>query len=193
VKYIVGDGARDVEEAIEYAMRRYGIALIARRTEKNGNAKIPVPGKSTIGYITGRGEAFCRKHGTQMRWVGVEVPDRKAIGIPLGVEVDASLFRVRYEGDCGCGRASVRMSLNWSALSPLPHTPYGRPDLHARRIALYGARNKSESLNGSLKMGHGQGLAGSYRTRLNDMQAVEGLLWLTLAMRSLFQLTALRN
>lgn len=188
-KYIVGDGAWDVEDAVEFAMRRYGIALIARRTKKNSDAIIPVPGKKTIAWITGRGEAFCRRHGAQMRWVGVEVPDRK--GMTPGVELDASLYRVRYDSDC-CGRASVRMSLNWSALSPLPHTPYGRPNLHARRIALYGARNTSEAINASLKMGHGQGLAGSYRTRLNNMQAVEGLLWLTLAMRALFQLRAVR-
>jgi hypothetical protein len=83
--------------------------------------------------------------------------------------------------------------LAWSALPYYPLNPLGRPDLHAKRIALGSGRNVVESMFASMKTAFRQGNSGACRTRVFDREVHESLIWISLLTRGLLVLADARN
>jgi hypothetical protein len=208
LKAIVADKLWDEHNAHEFCAVHYGVALVTPRKHSNWRAggkdwgktaKSETEHKSLL-RISGSGVAYCREHGQQLTFLGSEWPSREGLapGEPhqkAAIEEHRKKFRSRWtgEGQCGCGRLSAAASVSWSALPFYPHTPYGRPDLFAMRVALLAARNQSESAFSSLEIGFKQALASGVRTRLLANDKVEGLISLAFTTRALILLADQRR
>lgn len=207
---IVADKLYDDRELHRFCEVNYGVHLTAIRrpslatsTGKLFNEKQSARIKS----IDGSGVARCRAHDKQLMIEAIETPNRKALGLLPGEKAPESDFRVRYtdKGQCGCGRPTLKMEVDWSQLSYNPRNgfslltrddPGSLPVLkrYNRRLALEAiGRNQSEAAFSSLKSGYGLGSLGSRRIRVGDDYVYETLIWAALITRSLKMLACERE
>jgi hypothetical protein len=188
VRHLVADAAWDESPSVEWALRRFGIALIARRTHVRQQTRHPLNkfDYEHVSAFRGDGAAWCREHGCLLIRDGAE-------GLTLrlsspGVARPVNQFRIRQrcpEGGPECGRSQVLMKENWAALSPLPHSQeVGQPKHHAHRLALFSRRNSIETLFSAIQISNKLGLFGSARTRTAKEPTVAALFSLCLTLRS---------
>jgi hypothetical protein len=193
---VVADKLWDDNPTNEFFETRYGVHLVAHRRPSHidkGSQRFPAerPGyRGGVARITGDGVAYCRAHGTQLLFETTDVPSRS--GLAPGDPATAR-HRSRFRCEEGCGRLSLPTDLAWSALPYYPLNPLGRPDLHAKRIALGSGRNVVESMFASMKTAFRQGNSGACRTRVFDREVHESLIWISLLTRGLLVLADARN
>jgi hypothetical protein len=188
LKTIVGDGAWDEEWAHQLCEVNYGVHLVASRTdERRLNATHGLNSRESkmIASFNGRGEAFCRKHGKQLRYLGNESPKRD--GLAPGEATPEAQFRLRFKCECeenggSCGTVSLQMRNHWSALAYYPHNAYGMAKRYAERHALFAHRNRCESLFSALKSGGGLATVGADRLRIRDFDSVHAMVDLSFCM-----------
>jgi hypothetical protein len=181
---LVGDGAWDERQWVEYCELNYGIHPIFRRGETRANAEHLLSHKQSkllAGY-DGRGIVRCREHDAELTYRGGTYGDRS--GLPKGEPSNSSDFRVRFDCEHGCGRPSLAVATDWTAFSYYPHHSNGLAKRHALRLALEARRNICESVFSSLKTVSQLGLRGAARTRLTDYDTVHTLISLSFTLRS---------
>jgi hypothetical protein len=209
IEAVVGDKAYDVDRLHEMCETRFGVHLVASRQPrwaKTGGIRFKKTGRTgreshkTVMSVNGVGIARCWRHGISketneesprtLLFAGTEIPTRS--GLTPGERVQPTKFRSRFVCRDGCGKVSINMHAAPAALPYYPHNPYGKPRLHAMRLALLGRRNVVEAAFASVKVGYKQALRGSARTRVYDRDTQEGLTWIGFTTRALLLLASLR-
>lgn len=193
VSAIVGDAGYDDNETHEFVLTHYGIHLVAARSKKRmrGGYPFTVNEHRTIKAIRGDGVAICRAHSAELRYVGLDAPQRT--GLEPGDPTNPAAFRSRFECPHGCGKLSFPTRRCWSALPRYPRTANGRLDLYAFQRAFLNSRNQVESLFAATQVGNKQCLDGAARTRVQNRCVQEAFFGMSVATRALLTLTATRN
>jgi hypothetical protein len=195
VDALVADAAWDENWAVEWCLVNYGIPLIAHRhpsylSVEHSLGEFESP---HISKYRGDGTLYCRKHGVAMIRNGFEFAPRIVDGQPLlpGDPSNRGGFRLRARCpvDPECGRPGLKMSHNFAALAPQPHSLVaGATDQHAFRLAMFARRNANETLHSAIQIGNKLGLSDAARTRTAKEPTLEALVSIALLQRSLFML-----
>ena len=176
-KTITGDAAWDEDWACELVQAYYGIKPIFR-LHGPVTRKTPEPGDSVGGNVIGwehDGRLICR-HQKTLDFAKAQRPIRAALGLAPGQLAPIGDFRVRGTGCTTCGEIGLRMSADWSKLTPHPHHPYGKPEKYAeRKVMLARERNQVEGHNNRLKGGHHLGGQAEYVHRIDDRATHESI------------------
>jgi hypothetical protein len=195
VEAVVADAAWDESWAIEWCLVNYGIPLIAHRHPSYLSVEHPLTEFESRGISKYRGDGtlYCRKHSVPLIRDGFEMASRIADGQLLEPGEPANPGGFRLRGRCpidpDCGRPSLKMSQNFAALAPHPHSvEAGAADQHAFRLAMFARRNANESLHSAIQIGNKLGLADAARMRTAKEPTVETLLSIALTQRSALML-----
>jgi len=181
---MAGDSAYDHELPCHLLEAHYGIAPVFRLHLNAGPQRLRYGRSDSLKHYIHDGRLVCI-HDKVLDYL---TADRKRdAGLAPGEPMPDSAFRVRAAGCHKCGSVGAPMRNDWSKLTAIPHHPFGRPDLFAKRIvALARHRNMTEGHFNRLKTGHHLGGEDAYRTRLRDRATHEALFhWAELGMIAL--------